>query len=128
MTRPIQTATPVVDPPVLERARLVSTLLDESITVPGTGYKVGLDPIVGVLPIAGDSVATGASLYIVFLGARLGLPPRALAKMLGFIAVDFVVGSVPILGTIVDAVLKVNKRNVATLERFVLEDQHGRRA
>lgn len=118
MAQTTQTAA-AANPPALERARLVSTLLDESISIPGIGYKIGLDPIIGILPVAGDSVATVASLYIVYAGLRLGLPPRALGKMLGFIAVDFVVGSVPVLGTIVDAVLKVNKWNVATIERHV---------
>ena len=113
-------ATTPGQPPALERARVVGNLLDEAITVPGTGFKIGIDPILGVLPVAGDSVTTLASLYIVFVGLRLGLPPRALAKMIGFVGVDFVVGSVPILGTVVDAFLKVNKRNVATLERHVL--------
>lgn len=107
------------EPAALERARVVGTLLDESITVPGTGFKIGIDPIIGILPIAGDSVATVASLYIVFVGVRLGLPRRALAKMVAYVALDFVLGSVPVLGTIIDAFLKVNKRNVATIERHV---------
>lgn len=115
-----QTATTLPQPPALERARLVGNLLDESIRIPGIGYRVGLDPIVGILPVAGDSVATVASLYIVFVGFRLGLPSRTLAKMLGYVAVDFFVGSIPIVGSIIDAVLKVNKRNVATIETYVI--------
>lgn len=123
MVQTTQTATTTsARPPSLERARLVGDLLDESITVPGTGFRVGLDPILGVLPVAGDSVTTAASLYIVFVGLRLGLPPRALAKMLGYVAIDFFVGSIPLVGAVIDAFLKVNKRNVATLERHVRAD------
>lgn len=121
MSQPMQTATTGAYPPALERARAVGDLLDESVTVPGTGFRIGLDPILGILPVAGDSVASVASLYIVFVGFRLGLPATALAKMLAFIGVDFVVGSVPLLGTLVDAVLKVNTRNVATIESHVLD-------
>lgn len=124
MAQTTQTATTAADPPALERARLVSTLLDESITVPGTGFKVGLDPILGVLPFAGDSVASVASLYIVFVGLRLGVPSGVLAKMLAYVAVDFFAGSIPLLGTVIDAFLKVNKRNVATIERHVHDESY----
>lgn len=109
-------------PPELERARTMATILDDSIRVPGTTFRVGIDPILGVLPYVGDGVASLGSLYIVFVGARLGLPPRTLAKMLGYVGLDFVVGSVPLVGVLVDAVLKVNQRNVATIESHALDD------
>lgn len=121
MSQTVDVARGTNAPAALERARTVGVLLDESITVPGIGYKIGLDPIVGILPVAGDSVMTVASLYIVFVGLRLGLPPRTLAKMVGYVAVDFLLGSIPILGTVIDAVLKVNKRNVAIIERHVAD-------
>jgi len=114
--------TAAAEPAALERARVVGTVLDESITVPGTGFKVGLDPILGILPVAGDSVAAVASLYIVFVGLRLGVSRLALAKMVAYVALDFTVGSVPVLGTVVDAFLKVNVRNVGTIERHVGSD------
>ena len=119
MAQTTQTAATDAQPPELERARAIGTLLDESLTVPGTGFRIGLDPILGVLPVAGDSVTSIASLYIVFVGFRLGVPARSLAKMLGYVAVDFVLGSVPLVGVLVDAFLKVNKRNVRTIERHV---------
>lgn len=124
MAQTTQTATTRAQPPELERARLVGKLLDESFEVPGTGFRIGLDPILGILPFAGDSVASVASLYIVFVGLRLGLPARALAKMLTYVAIDFFVGSIPLVGVVVDAGLKVNKRNVATLERYVLQESY----
>lgn len=117
-----QAGTATGDPAALESARLVGELFDEAITVPGTSFKVGLDPILGILPVAGDTVATVASLYIVFVGLRLGVPPRTLVKMVAYVGVDFFVGSVPLVGTVVDAVLKVNKRNVATIEDHVLDE------
>lgn len=115
-------ASPDVDrPAALDRAKTVAHLLDESIKVPGVGYRIGLDPLLGVLPVAGDAVAALASLYVVFVGARLGVSPRALATMLALIGLDYVAGSVPVVGTLVDAVLKVNERNVAVLEAHVAE-------
>lgn len=106
----------------VERARTVAHLLDESLRIPGTGFRIGLDPIVGLLPVAGDTVAAVASLYIVFVGFSVGLPKRSLAKMLGFVAADYLLGSVPVLGSGVDAVLKVNRRNLATIEAFVADE------
>lgn len=101
------------------RARRVGHLMDDAIEIPWVGYRIGLDPLVGVVPVAGDAVAAAASLYIVFEGLRVGVPLRTLTAMLLFIALDFVVGSVPVLGPVVDAVLKVNERNAATLESYV---------
>lgn len=102
-----------------ERARRVGRLMDDAIEIPGIGYRIGLDPLVGIAPVSGDAVAAVASLYIVFEGFRLGVPLRTLLTMLLFIGLDFVLGSIPVLGTVIDAVLKVNKRNAETLESYV---------
>lgn len=103
----------------VERARRVGHLMDDAIRVPGTRYRVGLDPIVGIVPVSGDAVAAIASLYIVLEAFRVGVPYRTLATMLLFVGVDFLLGSVPLLGPPVDAALKVNRRNADTLESFV---------
>ena len=105
----------------LSRARSVAHLLDEAVTVPGTGLRVGIDPILGVAPVSGDLVAAIASLYIVFKAVEVGVPARSIAAMLGRVAVEFALGSVPVLGTLLDAGWKVNKRNVAVMEAHVDE-------
>lgn len=107
------------DEAVLERARTVAHLLDEAVEVPGTGFRVGIDPILGIAPVSGDAVAAVASLYVVFAGVRVGVPPKRIAGMLGRIAVEFALGSVPVLGTLLDAVWKVNVRNVEVIEDHV---------
>lgn len=109
----------------LDRVRRVSRVLDEAVTIPGTNYRIGLDPLLGIAPVSGDAVAALGSLYIVATGLELGLPRSVAAKMVGLIAVEFVVGSVPILGPIVDAHWKVNKRNVERLERYLAEAADG---
>lgn len=101
----------------LDRVHRVGDLLDEAFRVPGTDYRVGLDPVLGILPVAGDSVATVISLYIVVEAARAGVSRSTLALMTGLVAVDAVIGSIPVLGTIFDAVWKANKWNVSLLER-----------
>ncbi len=104
---------------VLQRTRAVAHILDKSVRVPGTNFRIGIDPVLGVLPISGDIAAALSSLYIVLEAARVGVPPRTLALMGLNIAVDLVVGSIPVLGTLFDAVWKANVRNVALLEEQI---------
>jgi hypothetical protein len=101
-----------VDRGAVRRMRFVAAVLDDSIRIPGTDYRVGLDPIVGVLPVAGDAVTGAVSLYIVAEAANLGVSLTTLVRMIGNIAVDVVGGSVPILGDIFDAAWKANTRNL----------------
>ncbi|WP_134671477.1 DUF4112 domain-containing protein [Halorussus marinus] len=104
------------EPPGMERVRAISDLLDEAFEIPGIGYEIGLDPILGILPVGGDSVSAAISLYIVAEAAQMGASRETLAKMLVNIGVDAAVGSIPAIGTIFDAVFKANKRNVSILE------------
>lgn len=103
----------------LQRARTVSDLLDEAVRVPGTDFRVGLDPVLGVVSGYGDAVAAAISLYPVFEAYRLDAPKRTLAKMLTLVAIDFAVGSIPVVGTVFDAVWKANEWNVQSLERHL---------
>lgn len=103
----------------LERVRVVSHLLDEAIRVPGTNYRVGLDPILGILPVGGDVVAFLFSIYPILEAARFDLPTWTIAKMLVLVAIDAVVGSIPLVGTLFDAVWKANEWNRRTLERHL---------
>ncbi|WP_207586218.1 DUF4112 domain-containing protein [Halomontanus rarus] len=107
-----------VDEAAIERIHTVARLLDNGLRVPGTNFRFGLDPIVGILPGAGDVAATAVSLYIVFEAARMDVSRSTLLRMLANVTVDTVVGSVPVLGTIFDAFWKANKWNV----ELVLED------
>ncbi|MGM0718756.1 MAG: DUF4112 domain-containing protein [Halobacteriota archaeon] len=105
--------------PALSRVRTVSTLLDDFIRIPGTNVRFGLDPILGILPVAGDSVSSLISLYIIAEGYRADAPPSLLAKMSGLLAVDFFIGSVPLVGPVFDAFWKNNKWSVALLEEHL---------
>lgn len=102
----------------LERCREVATLMDSAIPLPVVG-GVGLDGIVGLLPVAGDWVTGLFGLYIVYQGYQLGLPTPTLLWMLTVVALDVVVGSVPLFGDALDIVWKSNERNVARIERHV---------
>lgn len=112
----------------LQRLRRLSYLLDNAIPIPGTGYRVGLDPLIGLLPGAGDTVAGALSAYIVVEAARLGLPRAALIRMTSNILLETVLGSVPFLGDLFDATWKANAKNMALLEDHLRLPRTSRRA
>jgi len=103
----------------LDRVQTVSRLLDEAVRVPGTDIRVGLDPVIGLVPVVGDAVSAVISLYPVAEAYRLDVPRRTLAKMLGLVAVDALAGSIPVVGDVFDAFWKANEWNSRALERHV---------
>lgn len=113
------TATPSrVDEAAIERMHAVVRLLDDGFELPVLGVRVGLDPILGVLPIAGDSVAAAVGLYIVAESARLGVSYGTIARQLLNIAVDLCIGSIPAVGDVFDLAFRSNRRNL----NLALED------
>jgi hypothetical protein len=96
-------------------------LLDNSIPIPGTGRRIGLDAIIGLVPGLGDVVSGGLGILVVARGVQLGLPGIVIARMLVNVAVDFVIGSVPIVGDAFDLWFKANQRNVGLVRRFSLD-------
>lgn len=101
-----------VDEAALRRMRAVAKLLDEAVTIPGTDFRVGLDPIVGAVPVVGDIASAGISLYIVAESARLGVSYTTLIKMLANVSIDAAGGSIPYVGVLFDAGWKSNSRNL----------------
>jgi len=112
----------------LERLRRIGYLLDNSIPIPGTGYRIGLEAIIGLVPGLGDLVGGGFSAWIILQAARLGAPPSLLARMGWNLLVDTAVGAVPLLGDLFDAGFKANMRNLALLDRHVQGPAASRRA
>ena len=87
--------------------------------MPGTDVRFGLDPILGLIPGLGDVAGAALSGYLVLLAARLGAPRVVVLRMVANVALDSVVGSVPLLGDAFDVAWKSNTRNLALLERAV---------
>lgn len=102
----------------LERLRRLAQLLDSAIRLPG-GFRIGLDGIIGLIPWAGDALGAVLSAYIIVEAARLGVPNAVLLRMIGNVALETVVGFVPIAGDLFDFAWKANARNFALLERHV---------
>ena len=101
------------------RARRLARLLDDLIRVPGTNIGIGLDPIIGLIPGVGDMIGGLMSSYILMVAAQEGVPASVLTRMLGNIALDSLVGVVPLLGDLFDFGMKSNRRNVDLLEHYL---------
>ena len=103
----------------LKRLQQMSHLLDKAIAIPGSNIRVGLDPILGLLPGGGDLVTGFLSIYIVFEAAKMGLPAQTLGRMGCNILVDVLSGMVPVLGDLFDVGWKANSQNVALIEKHL---------
>jgi Domain of unknown function (DUF4112) len=103
----------------LNRIRNFSRLMDSAFRIPGTSFRFGWDPIIGLIPGAGDLVSTMVSAYIIYLAARFRLPPKIFLQMVFNISLEAVVGAVPLVGDLFDAFYKSNLRNLALLEKHV---------
>ena len=103
----------------LKRLRRISHVLDNAIPIPGTKFRFGIDPILGLIPGGGDTVSAFFAAYIVWESATLGLPKEVLIRMFSNILFDTFAGSVPIAGDLFDVAWKANAKNVALLEEHL---------
>lgn len=104
------------------RLRLIRKLtyyLDNSISIPGTGYHIGLDAIIGLIPGLGDLIGAILSAYIVYEASRFGVPKKTLVHMTYNVAVETLIGVVPIVGDVFDAAWKANTRNIVLLDKHL---------
>jgi hypothetical protein len=99
----------------LERLRKLTWIMDQWIGLPG-GFRVGLDPVVGLIPWLGDLIGTTVAGYMVVQAALMGLPKRVLLRMSLNVAVEMLVGTIPFLGDFFDAYWKANWRNLKLVE------------
>jgi hypothetical protein len=93
--------------------------MDSMFRIPGTGIRIGLDSLLGLIPGVGDVAALGPAGYIVYSAHRMGAPKSLLARMGVNVGVDAVIGSIPLIGDIFDVGWKANRRNVALLRRHI---------
>ncbi|MGA9380287.1 MAG: DUF4112 domain-containing protein [Phormidium sp.] len=103
----------------LNRIRKYTYLMDSAFRIPIIGFRFGLDPIIGLIPGAGDVVSTAFSAYLIYLAARFRLPPQIFRQMILNVALEAAVGTVPLVGDLFDAFYKSNIRNLALLEKHL---------
>lgn len=103
----------------LARLERLSHLLDSRWRIPGLGIRFGVDGVASLLPVVGDSATALVSLYLLAEARRHGASRPLLARMAGNVALDWAIGSIPIIGTLFDIGFKANNRNMALLRRHL---------
>jgi hypothetical protein len=112
----------------LTHLRRFAHWLDDGIKLPGIPVRVGLDPIIGLVPGLGDAVGAILAAWILVEAAGLGASRATLGRMVYNIAIDAVGGAIPVAGDVFDVMWKANIRNVALLERQLADPAGARKA
>jgi hypothetical protein len=103
--------------------RSLSRLLDSAFEIPGTAYRIGLDPLIGLLPGFGDLVSPLFAAFVLWQSRDLGLPRIVQLRMLFNVAIDAIIGAVPVVGDAFDFAWKANDMNMELLERHAYEER-----
>ncbi|WP_374406867.1 DUF4112 domain-containing protein [Pelagerythrobacter sp.] len=107
---------------VRRRIEAMEHVLERSFRIPGINYPVGLDSVVGLVPVVGDVVTAAMGAYIVWEARNLGLPKWKLWRMAGNVAFDTAVGAIPIAGDAFDLLFRSNTRNLRIVKKHL--DKH----
>lgn len=104
---------------VERRVERIARLLDGAIAVPGTSVTIGLDAVVGLVPVVGDAAGLLASCWLILEAQRLGAPERMLRRMAFNVALDAAVGAIPLVGDVADVLFRANMRNLALIREHI---------
>lgn len=107
---------------IRRRMEAMERLLERSLTIPGTKIGVGLDAMIGVVPVVGDAIAAMLGAYLIWEANNLGLPKWKLWRMAGNVAFDAAVGALPVAGDLFDFAFRSNSRNLKIVKRHL--DKH----
>lgn len=119
--RPMGFEMPTGTDPVSVRKRIeaMEHLLERSFSVPGTKIPIGVDSIVGLVPVLGDIITTALGAYIVWEAKNLGMPKWKLWRMAGNVGFDAVLGAVPVVGDAADFLFRSNTRNLRIVKKHL---------
>ena len=107
---------------VRRRVEAMEILLERAFTVPGTNQRIGLDAVIGLVPVVGDIIAAAMGAWLLWEGRNLGMSKFQLARMTGNLAVDTAIGAVPLVGDAFDFLFRSNTRNLRIVKRWL--DKH----
>lgn len=111
--------------PNLKWLEKTGRLLDTQFRIPGTSFRFGIDPIVGLIPYFGDLITYAVSAILVFYMARHGASGKLVMKMIVNVTLDLVIGGFPIAGQIGDFMLRANERNISLFKEYLEEGKHS---
>jgi hypothetical protein len=103
----------------LDQVQFLARVMDEQFLVPGTNIRFGWDSILGLFPGIGDALTSAISLLIVHHARQTGASPVLLARMIANVGVDFLLGSIPLVGDAFDVAWKANRKNARLLEQHL---------
>ena len=107
---------------IRQRVEMMEQLLERSFTLPGVGRKVGLDFVLGLVPVLGDVITGAMGLYIVWEARNLGMSKFQLARMVANVGFDSLIGAVPLVGDAFDFFWRSNSRNLKIIRKHL--DRH----
>jgi hypothetical protein len=113
------------DDAVRKRLEWFASWSDDVFRIPGTQIRVGLEPLIGLIPGVGDAASLIVSAYVPVEAWRQGAPASVIANMLAAIAVDAIAGSVPVVGDLFDVTYRANRRNANRLLKWMDESRKG---
>jgi hypothetical protein len=105
----------------------MSRLLDEMFVVPGTSFRLGVDPIVGLIPVIGDIAMAFPGAWLILEATRFGIPHVVLGRMVVNLTVDMGIGAIPLIGDVYDLFFRSNARNLDLFRRYALEPETSTR-
>ena len=103
----------------LDRLRAIARLFDQAFAVPGTSWRFGIDALFGLVPGLGDVAGALVAIYALRVARGLRAPASIQLHMLGNVAIDALVGTIPLLGDLFDFVFKAQTRNLALLDNWL---------
>ncbi len=107
---------------VRQRIEAMEKLLERSLRIPGTNHMIGLDVILDLIPIGGDVIGSLMGAYMVWEARNLGMSKMQMARMFGNVGIDFLLGIIPVVGAVPDALFRSNSRNLKMIKRHL--DKH----
>ena len=112
----------------LRELEALATLMDGKFRVPGTNIRFGLDAVIGLVPGIGDGIVALPAAHILYKARKLGAPSPLIARMAANMGVDALVGSIPLIGDLLDIGFKANQRNVSLLREHMMKQARTDRA
>jgi hypothetical protein len=110
------------------RIEALARLMDDMFVIPGTNTRVGLDAVIGLVPVVGDLISQAISSYLIWEARRLGVSRLVIGRMVANTAIDTVVGIVPFVGDAFDVAFRANRKNVNLLKAHLAKHGHVARA
>jgi len=112
----------------LVHVEALARLMDGAFVIPGTTIRMGLDGLIGLVPVAGDMVSGLISSYLIWEARQLGAPAWLIGRMIANTLLDTTIGAIPVVGDAFDIMFRANMKNMALLRRHIEKKGTARRS